>query len=54
MRYESFSSGNWYHKATTPISTVLFALCPMSWRNVMELNQDLDNQNQQAKSFQMR
>ena len=30
MRYENFSSGNWYHKATTPISTVLFALCPMS------------------------
>ena len=26
----------------------------MSWRNVMELIQNWDNQNQQAKSFQMR
>ena len=53
-RYETFSSRNWYHKATAPISTVIFSLCPMSWRNVMELTQNWDNQNQQAKSFQMR
>ena len=49
-----FSSRNWYHEATAPISTVLFTLCPISWRNIMQLVQNWDNQNQQAKSFQMR
>ena len=53
-RYRKFSSRNWYHKATAPISTVLFTLCPMSWHNAMELIQNWDNQSQQAKSFQMR
>ena len=53
-RYENFPHKNWYHKATVPISTVLFTLCPMSWRIVMELIQNWDNQNQQAKGFQMR
>ena len=53
--YENFfSSRNWYHNATAPISTVLFTLCPMSWRNVIELIQNWDNQNQQAKSFRIR
>ena len=52
--YENFSSSKSYHKATAPISTVLFALCPMPWRNVMGLIKNWDNQNQQAKSFQMR
>ena len=37
-----------------PISTVLFTLFRMSWRNVIELIKDWDGQNQQAKSFQMR
>ena len=53
-RYENFSIGNWYHKATAPILTVLFTLYPLSWCNVMELIQNWDNQNQQAKSFQMK
>ena len=26
-RYENFASTNWHHKATAPISTVLFTLC---------------------------
>ena len=39
-RYENFPHKNWYHKATVPISTVLFTLCPMSWRIVMELIQN--------------
>ena len=52
--WKFFSSRNWYHNATAPISTVLFTLCPMSWRNVIELIQNWDNQNQQAKSFRIR
>ena len=48
------SSRNRYHEATAPISTVLFTLCPISWRNIMQLVQNWDNQNQQAKNFQMR
>ena len=40
--------------ATAPITTVLFTRCPIKWRNVMELIQNWDNQDQQAKSFQMR
>ena len=38
-RYEKFFSRSWYHKATAPISTIIFTLCP-SWRNVMELIQN--------------
>ena len=53
-RYENFSSSKSYHTATAPISTILFTLCPMPWRNVMGLIQNRDNQNQQAKSFQIR
>ena len=52
--YVNFSSSKLYHKATAPISTSLFTLCPMPWRNVMGLIQNWDDQNQQAKSFQMR
>ena len=47
--YENSFVSNYYHKATTSISTVLFKLCPMTWRNVMGLIQK-----QQAKSFQIR
>ena len=36
-RYENFASTNWYHKATAPISTVIFTLSQIIWRNVMEL-----------------
>ena len=53
-RYEKFYSRNWYHKATAPISTVLFTLFPISWRNVVELIKNWDDRNQSAKSFQMR
>ena len=53
-RYENFPHKNWYHKATVPISTVIYTLCTMSWCNVMELIQNWDNQNQQAMSLQMR
>ena len=52
-RYEIFSSINWYHKATAPISTVLSTPCPMSWRTIIESIQYWDNQNPKAKSFQM-
>ena len=52
-RYEHFSSRNWYHKATAPISIFLFTLCPMSRLSVMKLIQNWDNQDQQAKGIQV-
>ena len=54
VRYEHFSDRNWYHKATAAITTFFFITCPISWRNVIELIQNWDNQDQQAKGFQMR
>ena len=50
-RYENFALTNWYHKATAPISTVLFTLSLIIRCSVMELIQNRDNQIQQAKSF---
>ena len=29
-RYENLASTNWYHKATAPISTILFTLCQIA------------------------
>ena len=43
--YETFARTNWYHKATAPISTVLFTSCPIVWCSVMELIQNRGNCN---------
>ena len=45
---------NWYYKATAPILMVLVTVELIKRHNVMELIQKRDNQNQQAKGFQMR
>ena len=46
-----FFSRNWYHKATAPTLSVLFILCPMSWRNVMQLIRNWDNQVSRPRAF---